>query len=171
MREVIDWAVIVGLGLVILMNVSCGDSDHPTPPSNGTTVKTAKGATLLHLSGPVPDGELMNAVDAQISRVTEIAAKKGYAFPAHDRYVIELVEPSADCGGGFRTPGGQYGSTICVAGQYFPSTRRIRTTTAAILHMNAVHYEGEHYGLHLTDQAEYLRTLSHPPPHPIFGEE
>jgi hypothetical protein len=159
-----------------LLLLACGDGDTPNPPT-GTTVKTPMGATVLRLSGPALDAETAAAIDAQISRVMEVAKQvnPAYNFPGHDRYVIELVAPSNDCEtpGAFRVAGGQYGTSICVAGQYFPSNDRIRTTTEAIRTMNAVHYEGEHYGLKIVDRPMYERTLTHTAenPHPILGRE
>jgi hypothetical protein len=153
---------------------ACGD-ERPAPPT-GTATVTPRGARVTVLSGPQLDAEGMLLIDEQIQRVADVAREVNpkYVFPRHIDYRIELVAPAADCGGGFRIPAGQYGGeTICVAGQYFPSDNRIRTTLPMIKATRVVQYEGEHFGLRMNDQAEYLRTLTHTPdnPHPILGKE
>jgi hypothetical protein len=153
---------------------ACGD-EGPAPPT-GTATVTPRGARVTVLSGPQLDAEGMLLIDEQIQRVADVAKEVDpkYVFPRHVDYRIELVAPVADCGGGFRVPAGQYGDgTICVAGQYLPSDNRIRTTLPMIKTTRVVQYEGEHFGLRMNDQAEYLRTLTHTPdnPHPILGKE
>jgi hypothetical protein len=164
---------------------ACGD-ERPAPPT-GTVTVTPRGARVTVLSGPQLDAEGMLVIDEQIQRVADVAKEVNpkYVFPRHVDYRIELVAPDASCGGGFRVAAGQYGDgTICVAGQFgdrrfcsaasCPPDMTIRTTLEAVKRMHAIHYEGEHFGLRLNDEAEYLRTLTHvppAPPHPILGKE
>lgn len=175
--EFIDWAIIAFLAFVVLSNSGCGDGPKPLPPMKG--FETTQGVRVFVIQGESPTTEDLAEIDKQVSRIIEIAEKlmnRGYLWPKHMRHVIELVEPSPECEtpGSFQTPAGQYGgTTICVAGRYYPTTDRIRTTLIAIRTMKIVQYESEHFGLKYNDEALYNASLTHVPPnaHPLFGVE
>jgi hypothetical protein len=164
--------------LVIVFLLTACSSDVTSPPAGGSSSVTPKGAKVIVVEGDRPTADDLAEIDRQISRIKEIAdgLNRGYNWPEHSRYVIELVDPSTNCEtpGSFKIPAGQYGSgMICVAGQYFPTTDRIRTTLVAIRTSKIVQYEAEHFGLKYDDPVLYAETLTHVPPngHPIFGIE
>lgn len=187
LKDLIDWALIAFIALVMLGLNGCGGGSGDRP--QGYSEISPRGVTVRS-SSPI-EKDLLPIIDAQLESLFRIAEVKGYrSFDVHPSYGIRIEPRDARCDEiSFmitrEVPAGtQYDGTefdndprpgfvaVCAAGQFQQSDGLIRVTAAGIRSSAIVRYEGEHKLLYQVDRQLYEATKIHGTGegHPILGD-